>query len=217
MISALKYGIDDIAFRARLFLLLDRTGCRRVADLVVSDESEKLRLDYVLISCRGILVIHVFRTEGRLFVGEGDAEWTQIEGGVHHHFENPLDRCARSVTLISKALNVAPDAVQAVALFRGDCEFIPDVPAGVIYRNPIRHIASLMESSKRVWFSADEVDDYQWSLMRLKERREMLDAEMIRFLKDDRLASAAAAEISSEGRPARILGSVSSRDIGPCF
>jgi|GEM_PF-4238966 len=217
MMSALKNGIDDIAFRARLFLLLDRTGCRRVADLVVSDETEKLRLDYVLISCRGILLIHAFRTDGKIFVGEGNAEWTQVESGVHRHFESPLAQCARSVTLISKALNVAPDAVQSVALFRGDCEFIPDVPTGVLYKNPIRHIASIMESRKRVWFSADEVDDYQWSLTRLKEKREALDAEMIRLLKDDRLASAAAGEIPLSGRPARILGSASSRDIGSCF
>jgi hypothetical protein len=217
MMSALKNGFDDIAFRARLFLLLDRTGCRHVADLVVSDEVEKLHLDYVLISSRGILVVQVFRADGKIFVGEGDAEWTQVESGTHHHFESPLAQCARSVTLISKALNVAPDAIQAVTLFRGDCEFIPDVPAGVLYRHPIRHIASIMESRKRVWFSADEVDDYQWSLMRLKERREALDAAMIRLLKDDRLASAAAGEISLDGRPARILGSASSRDIGSCF
>jgi len=217
MMSALKNGIDDIAFRARLFLLLDRTGCRRVADLVVSDEIEKLRLDYVLISCRGILIIQVFRTAGRIFVGEGNAEWTQVEAGVHHHFESPLAQNARSVSLISKALNVAPDAVQAVALFRGDCEFLPEPPTDVLYKNPIRQIASRMESRKRVWFSADEVDDYQWSLMRLKERREALDAEMIRLLKDDRIASAAAAEISSEGRSARILGGAASRDIGSCF
>lgn len=121
---------------ARLFR--DIAAARLDGVLVPDGEGGEIHLDHVLLTGRGIVVVHVKRVRGTVFGSDRMDDWTVIDGERRHTFANPQASLYDRVAAVKRIVREVP--VEGAIVFPPGAVFSGGVP---------RHVASLREFRER--------------------------------------------------------------------
>lgn len=161
-------------------LFLDRTVYRRIDDLILVTENGTTQIDHVIVSRFGIFVIETKNMKGWIYGNANDAQWTQALFGKKYRFQNPLRQNYRHTRAIAEKLNIDHEAVIPVIFFIGDCTFKTNMPPQVMRSG----VSSYIRSFTAVWFSNDEVLDYERHLRDTKKHTLYTRTSHVQSLKE---------------------------------
>ena len=106
--------------------------------LVPDGEGGEIHLDHVLLTARGIVVVHVKRVRGTVFGSDRMDDWTVMDGERRHTFANPQAPLYDRVAAVKRIVREIP--VEGAIVFPPGATFSGGVP---------RHVASLREFRDR--------------------------------------------------------------------
>ena len=114
-------------------------AAERLTNVVVPDgEGGEIHLDHVLLTRRGLVVVHVKRVRGTVFGSDRMDDWTVIDGDRRHTFANPQSSLYDRVAAVKRIVREVP--VEGAIVFGGNASFSGGVP---------RHVATLAEFRER--------------------------------------------------------------------
>ncbi len=114
-------------------------AAERLTNVVVPDgEGGEIHLDHVLLTARGLVVVHVKRVRGTVFGSDRMDDWTVIDGDRRHTFENPQSSLYDRVAAVKRIVREVP--VEGAIVFDASASFSGGVP---------RHVATLREFRER--------------------------------------------------------------------
>lgn len=114
-------------------------AAERLTNVVVPDgEGGEIHLDHVLLTTRGLVVVHVKRVRGTVFGSDRMDDWTVIDGDRRHTFANPQSSLYDRVAAVKRIVREVP--VEGAIVFDASASFSGGVP---------RHVATLHEFRER--------------------------------------------------------------------
>jgi hypothetical protein len=132
-----RRGRDRVASELdRLFREIAAARLDRV--LVPDGEGGEIHLDHVLLTARGIVVVHVQGVRGTVFGSDRMDDWTVIDGERRHTFANPQGPLYDRVAAVKRIVREVP--VEGAIVLPAGATFSGGVP---------RHVASVREFRER--------------------------------------------------------------------
>ena len=114
-------------------------AAERLTNVVVPDgEGGEIHLDHVLLTTRGLVVVHVKRVRGTVFGSDRMDDWTVIDGERRHTFANPQSSLYDRVAAVKRIVREVP--VEGAIVFDTSASFSGGVP---------RHVATVREFRER--------------------------------------------------------------------
>lgn len=114
-------------------------AAERLTNVVVPDgEGGEIHLDHVLLTTRGLVVVHVKRVRGTVFGSDRMDDWTVMDGDRRHTFANPQSSLYDRVAAVKRIVREVP--VEGAIVFDANASFSGGVP---------RHVATLREFRER--------------------------------------------------------------------
>lgn len=131
-----------------------------------SDGKSSNRIDYAVVSSRGIFVIQEKPYGGRIFGKANEERWTRQVFGKEHAFRNPLIRSSRQISALSSLLNLDPSVFIPVIVFSGGGSAWVDTTVPII---PGFRLRNTILSYTEQRLSTDEVQDAAITLSEMAE------------------------------------------------
>ncbi len=136
----LLWGLRARARRYRGFArLFAEIASARLDNVLVPDgEGGEIHLDHVLLTGRGIVVVHVKQVAGTVFGSDRMDDWTVIDGERRRTFANPQGSLYDRVAAVKRIVRDIP--VEGAVLFPEGASFQGGAP---------RHVATAAEFRQR--------------------------------------------------------------------
>jgi hypothetical protein len=133
--------------------LFREIAVKQLTGVVVPDgDGGEIHLDQVLLTLRGIVVVHIKRVRGAVFGSDRMDDWTVIDGERRHTFPNPQGPLYDRVAAVKRISREVP--VEGAILFTPGATFTGGVP---------RHVATLAEFRERYGSAngpGEDLEDY---------------------------------------------------------
>ena len=118
------------ARRTGLERVLDEIGFERVSGLVLPNADEgEIQIDHLILTARGLLVLHIKDTPGKVFGSDKMQDWTVIAEDRRYTFANPQPALHDRVAAVRNVVRDVP--VSGRVCFLDGAEFTKGVPSMV--------------------------------------------------------------------------------------
>ncbi len=102
----------------------------RIEGLVVPDSDDgEIQIDYLLLTSRGLLILHIKDVEGVVFGSDKMQDWTVISKDRRYTFSNPQPALYDRIAAVRQIVRQVP--VEGRVLFLDGAEFTKGVPSMV--------------------------------------------------------------------------------------
>ncbi len=116
---------------------------REFKNVIVADQRGTTEIDVIVVGNSGVFVVELKDFNAWIFGEEQDEMWTaSYRDKSTHQFQNPLRQNFRHMKALQERLRLAPEIVQSVVSFTGNCEFKRPMPPNVVrgsYRGMIEN------------------------------------------------------------------------------
>lgn len=120
---------------------------REFKNVIVADQRGTTEIDVIVVGNAGVFVVELKDFNAWIFGGEQDEMWTaSYSDRSTHQFQNPLRQNFRHMKALQERLSLAPEIVQSVVSFTGNCEFKRPMPPNVVlgsYRGMIANAVGI--------------------------------------------------------------------------
>lgn len=149
--------------RNRLQRVLDEIGYDRLDGLVVpnSDEGE-IQIDFLLLTSKGLLILHIKDAQGAVFGSDKMQDWTVISEDRRYTFSNPQPALYDRIAAVRNVVRQVP--VEGRVLFLDGAEFKKGVPSMVCDLDEL--LAEFGEEDKAAAKRKIEAFKPHWELLR---------------------------------------------------
>ena len=151
--------------RNRLQRVLDEIGYDRLDGLVVpnSDEGE-IQIDFLLLTSKGLLILHIKDAQGAVFGSDKMQDWTVISQDRRYTISNPQPALYDRIAAVRNIVRQVP--VEGRVLFLDGAEFTKGVPSMVCDLDEL--LAEFGEKDKAAAKRKIEAFKPYWELLQKK-------------------------------------------------
>lgn len=121
----------------RLQRLLDDIAFEREDGLIIpGGDAGEIQIDHIVLTARGVLVLHIKEVVGTVFGGNKMAQWTVIAPNRRFTFSNPQPALLDRVAAVRQIIKDVP--VEGRVLFLDGAEFTKGIPDRVVTIDELR-------------------------------------------------------------------------------